>query len=113
MILTTLCDYYQRMAGNPDSGMPPPGYMNQRITHVIEISENGHFERIIPLGESTKKGPSGERKMVPWTLEGACRTSGKVAFLLADKPKYALGLEGVLRPWLNHSPPSRHATCIS
>ncbi|WBF68509.1 type I-C CRISPR-associated protein Cas8c/Csd1 [Desulfovibrio subterraneus] len=94
MILSALTDYYRRMSTVPNSGMPEPGYMRQRITHLVEISEQGDFLRIIPLGESTKTGPSGHISMIPWTLEAACRTSGKVAFALADKPKYSLGAEG-------------------
>jgi len=107
MILSALTDYYHRMAASPASGMPEPGYMRQRITHVIEISEQGIFLRIIPLGESTKKGPSGHMSAIPWTLEAACRTSGKVAYPLVDKPKYSLGAEG------NKTTPEHAATFLA
>jgi len=94
MILSALNDYYHRMVSDPDASMPKPGFMASRITHMVLLSRDGEFSRIIPLGEVTKKGVEGRKMFVPWTINGACRTSGKVAFPLWDKPKYSLGADG-------------------
>ena len=94
MILSALNEYYMRMLTNGRSDIPFPGYTYQRITHVVEISEQGELERVIPLGDSGKSGSRGQRSMVPWTLEAACRKSNIAAYVLVDKPKYSLGIEG-------------------
>jgi len=94
MILSALNEYYVRMLNNGRSDIPFPGYTYQRITHVVEISEQGELECLIPLGDSGKSGSRGQRSMVPWTLEAVCRKSNIAAYVLVDKPKYALGIEG-------------------
>ena len=94
MILSALYEYYQRMVNDESSGIPTPGYTNQQLTHIVEISEQGLLERVILLGDSGKSGSTGQRVMVPWTLEAACRKSNIAAYVLVDKAKYALGIEG-------------------
>lgn len=94
MILSALHDYYQRMVSDGRSGIPLPGYTYQRITHAVEISEQGKLERVISLGESGKSGGNGQRSMIPWTLEAACRKSNIAAYVLVDKAKYSLGIDG-------------------
>jgi len=88
MILSALCKYYQRQVENGHSDIPLPGHTYLRITHVFEISKQGKLERVIPLGDK------GQRSLVPWTLEAACRKSNIAAYVLVDKTKYALGFEG-------------------
>ena len=88
MILSALCKHYQRLVENKGSDIPLPGHTYLRITHVFEISKQGNLERVIPMGDS------GQRSQVPWSLEAACRKSNIAAYILVDKPKYALGFDG-------------------
>ena len=81
MILSALCKYYDRLVENGHSDIPLPGHSYLRITHVFEISKQGKLLRVIPLGDS------GQRSMVPWTLEAACRKSNIAAYILVDKAK--------------------------
>lgn len=88
MILSALCKHYQRLVENKGSDIPLPGHTYLRITHVFEISKQGNLERVIPMGDS------GQRSQVPWSLGAACRKSNIAAYILVDKPKYALGFDG-------------------
>jgi len=94
VIITSLCAYYHRMAALGEPGMPGPGYMPHRITHVIEITAQGSLERVTPFGGTTLKSFPEKQAMIPWTLEAACRKSNLAAHVLVDKPKYSLGLDG-------------------
>jgi CRISPR-associated protein Csd1 len=88
MILSALCKYYDRLVENGHSAIPLPGHTYLRITHVFEISKQGKLVHVMPLGDN------GQRSLVPWTLEAACRKSNLAAYLLADKAKYSLGFAG-------------------
>jgi CRISPR-associated protein Csd1 len=87
-MISALCKYYQHQVENGQSDIPLPGHTYLRITHVFEISKHGKLVRVLPLGEN------GQRSLVPWTLEAACRKSNIAAYLLVDKTKYSLGFEG-------------------
>lgn len=94
MIITSLCSFYHRMATQGEPDMPEPGYMPHRITHVVEITAQGNLARVTSFGKTDPERRPGQRAMIPWTIEAACRKSNLAAHVLVDKPKYSLGLDG-------------------
>ena len=46
MILQALCDYYDRKAADPESGIAPPGFEWKEIPFIIVIDGEGRFVTI-------------------------------------------------------------------
>lgn len=90
MILQALKEYYDRKAADPDSGIAPEGWIQQKIDYEIVIDRNGNFIQINNIREDKKGHPT----LVPCIGKQASKhsNSGKDANLLWDKPGFVLGI---------------------
>lgn len=91
MILQALNSYYERMATEPESGMPPFGTSVENISFALVLAADGTLRGVEDLREQsgTKLRP---RKMpVPAAVT---RTSGVKANFLWDKAAYVFGADG-------------------
>lgn len=89
MIIKALCDYYDRKAALPDSGIAPPGWEWKEIPFVVVIDHDGKFVQIDDLREGEGKKKRGKKYLVP---QWVGRTSGVAANLLCDKVSYVFGV---------------------
>lgn len=87
MIIQALCDYYERKAADPDSGIAPPGLESKEIKFVIEIDEEGNFLNL----KDTREGEKGHVYLVPASCGRPGKFGWKKAFLLWDHYGYTLG----------------------
>lgn len=89
LILTALCELYDRLLANPDSGVARPGYCDSSAVATLEISRDGQLVRAVPLG--TRKGKSivGLKMKVPDRVK---RASGDDPNFLSDNVEYLLGV---------------------
>ena len=92
MILQALCDYYQRKANDPESGIAPEGFSREKIPFLILLNSDGAFIDI----EKTfnEEGKIGAKFLVPAAVS---RTAGIKANLLWDKAEYSLGIPDGLK----------------
>lgn len=90
MILQALWDYYYRKSKIGDGAIAPLGFEYKEITHVIVLKLNGEFVQLDDMREKEGKRLRGKTYLVPKSEK---RTSGVVANLLWDNPKYVLGVE--------------------
>ncbi len=88
VILQALCEYYQRKAADPESGIAPEGSEWKALPFIIVIDADGGFVTI----EDTREGEGKSRRarlfLVPCAEK---RTVGVKANLLWDNVEYALG----------------------
>ncbi len=89
MILTALCELYDRLLADPGSGVPRPGYSDGSASVALEISREGRLVRAVPLGTQKGKKVVGLRLKVP---ERVKRSSGDAPNFLCDGPEYLLGV---------------------
>ena len=88
MILQALCDYYDRKAADPESGIAPPGFEWKEIPFIIVIDGEGRFVTIEDTRSGEGKVRRGKLVLVP---QGEKKTVGIKANLLWDSVEYALG----------------------
>jgi len=63
MILQSLYQLYQRLAENPDNGLPSPGYSLQNISFCVVITQDGNLVEIQPCAtETIEIGKNGKEK---------------------------------------------------
>ncbi len=63
MILQSLYQLYQRLAENPENGLPTPGYSLQNISFCVVITQEGKLIEIQPRAiESIEIGKNGKEK---------------------------------------------------
>lgn len=86
--LNELCRFYERMTGDPASGMPPPGMTAEQISFALILSEDGELVRVEDLRDS--KGRS-MRCFVPASVK---RSVNIASNFLWDNTGYALGVDG-------------------
>lgn len=86
--LNELCHFYERMTGDPASGMPPPGMTAEPISFALVISEDGKLVQVEDLRDS--KGRS-MRRFVPASVK---RSVNIASNFLWDNTGYALGVDG-------------------
>lgn len=88
MILQALCEYYERKAADPESGIAPLGFEWKEIPFVIVIDKQGNFRAL----EDTRTG-DGKRKYAQKFLvpKRAGRSSGIESNLLWDNLEYCVG----------------------
>ena len=89
MILQALTEYYERKrAADPDA-TPEWGFEHREIPFVIVLSEDGVFLNI----EDTRDAGAGRKKGRTFLVPKAAKRAGNAirAYLLWDKPDYALG----------------------
>jgi CRISPR-associated protein Csd1 len=93
MILTSLNNYYHRLAGQLDTSgqakVPPYGFSDEKISYVLTLTKKGELV-------STKSLLSADKKPLPKLLpvpQAVKRTSGVKSNFLWDKTAYILGIE--------------------
>ena len=90
MILAALANYYQRLQERADSsGIALPGYSQEKISFIIELTAEGDIAEVID-----QRVPAG-KKLLPRRLsvpQPEKRTAGIKANVLWDKTAYVLGV---------------------
>ncbi len=90
MILHELCNYYDRLASDPNSGIAPMGFSVQKIAFEVVIREDGSLIGIHDLRESDGKNLRSHPMVVP----GAAKPSGSglnPSLFGWDRTDYMLG----------------------
>ena len=94
MILQALCDYYQRKADDPESGIAPEGFSREQIPFLIRLTSDGNLIGIEDTRIQDGKKLVGRKFLVPAAVS---RTAGIKANLLWDKAEYSLGIPDGLK----------------
>lgn len=94
MILQALCDYYQRKADDPESGIAPEGFSREQIPFLIRLTSDGNLIGIEDTRIQDGKRLVGRKFLVPAAVS---RTAGIKANLLWDKAEYSLGIPDGLK----------------
>ncbi len=89
MILKALADYYERMLGDPQIDVAPPGFEKKAIPFLIVINRQGGFVNILDTRTGVGKNKTAREFLVP---QGAKKTVGIKANLFWDNPQYVLGV---------------------
>lgn len=90
MILQALNSYYERLAKEPESGMPPYGTSVENISFALVLGEDGSLRGVEDLREQSGKKMRPRKMPVPAAVT---RTSGVRANFLWDKASYVLGTD--------------------
>lgn len=72
MILQKLCEYYDRLAADPEANIAPPGAIVQGVAFEVVIKPNGELVTIGDLRDTSGKSP----RPRPMILPGASKPSG-------------------------------------
>ncbi len=89
MILSSLCNYYQRKCADPEAHMAPPGFEWKDIPFIVELNEQGYPVQIEDTREIEGKKKRARAFLVQ---QGVKKTSGVVANLFWDNAEYVLGI---------------------
>ena len=65
MIIDELFRYYRRMADDPGSGMPEPGYSEGNVSFAVVVREDGELAGVMDLRESRGKKVVPRKMKVP------------------------------------------------
>jgi len=90
MILSALNGYYQRLLGDPESGIAAPGYSQEKIGYAIVLAADGNVVDVIDLRDISGKKPVPRLLSVPASFKRP--GTGAKSFFLWDKTSYALGV---------------------
>jgi len=90
MILQALNGYYERMASDPESGMPPLGTSVENISFALVLAADGTLRGVEDLREQEGKNLRPRKMPVPAAVT---RTSGVKANFLWDKAAYLFGAD--------------------
>lgn len=95
MILSSLAQYYQRLADSPDtlSGLvrvPSYGFSDEKISYALVLSSDGRLLDVQNYMDTSGKKPQPKLVSVPRPEK---RTSGIKSNFLWDKTAYVLGIE--------------------
>jgi CRISPR-associated protein Csd1 len=96
MILSSLAQYYQRLADTPDAitglaRVPSYGFSDEKISYVLVLSRDGQLLDVQNHMDTSGKKPQPKLVSVPRPEK---RTSGIKSNFLWDKTAYVLGVEG-------------------
>lgn len=86
--LNELCRFYDRLAADPASGMPPEGMTAEQISFAIVIGPDGSLVRVEDLRDSKGKP---RRRFVPAAVKRAVNIAPN---FLWDNTGYVLGVDG-------------------
>lgn len=92
MILQSLLDYYEILAGN--GVVPRPGWSKAKISFALNISEEGDLKGVITLLKDIEE--KGKKRIVPTEKvvpEQVKRSSGVAPNFLCDSCAYLLGID--------------------
>lgn len=90
MILQALNSYYERLAADSESGMPPYGTSMENISFALVLAADGTLEEVEDLREQDGKKKRPRKILVPAAEKKA---SGIKANFLWDATGYVLGLD--------------------
>ncbi len=88
MILQRLCDYYDRLAADPDTPISEEGFAPQKVTFELVIESDGRLHAIQDVRDTSGKKPKPRLMQLPY---GGKRAAGIKAMFLWDKADYLLG----------------------
>ena len=92
MILQALVEYYENLLEQGKTAKA--GWCQAKVSHMIELNEDGTIKGIIPLKQEEDRGKkkvlTAQLRSVP---EMVIRSSGISANFLCDNAKYVLGIE--------------------
>lgn len=89
MILQALNDYYERLANDPGSGIPPFGTSMENISFAVVLAADGSLREVEDLREQNGNQLRPRKMIVPAAEKKA---SGIKANFLWDNTSYVLGL---------------------
>lgn len=105
MILTTLNQYYDRLAcyPDPDTGLakvPSFGFSEEKISYILVISKDGNIADVVPNTETIGKKIQPKSMCVPASFKRPGKYTEKSfsdgkdnSFFLWDKTSYSLGID--------------------
>ena len=91
MILSALCDCYQRLLEQDTDGISPFGYSQEKISYEVLLTPEGSVVGVNDIRDVTDKKPTPRSLSVPQPEK---RTSGIKSNFLWDKTSYVLGISG-------------------
>jgi CRISPR-associated protein Csd1 len=92
MLLQSLVNYYEILAGKENSDIPKLGYSKAKVSYALTISQEGELVGIMPLKRSDASG----KKQIALEMEvpeQVKRTVGVAANFLCDNSSYVLGFD--------------------
>lgn len=97
MILQSLNTYYRRLADDPDSGVAPPGYSEQKISFSLKLSPEGELldGGVVDERQNTGKKFVPQLMLVPEAVKRAVAISPN---FLCDNSTYVLGADAKGKP---------------
>ncbi len=116
MILQALVKYYEELVQQGKAAKP--GWCQAKVSHAIELNEDGTIKTIISLKKEEERGK--KKVWVPEPLyvpEMITRSSGIASNFLCDNAKYFLGIdEDGTKPRIIdcfHAAQERHLTILA
>lgn len=88
MILQKLCDYYDRLAADPNQSIAQPGFAPQKIGFAIVINEDGSLFDLEDIRDTDGKKPQNRVFELPYNGK---RANAIIPMFLWDKAEYLLG----------------------
>lgn len=95
MILQALNQYYGRLAGDEESGIPLRGFSRQPVSFALEIDADGGLKQVLDLRVQNGKKLVARQLVVPAALK---RSVGIAANFLWDNTGYVLGADEKGKP---------------
>lgn len=90
MIIQELCHYYDRLAENPDTSIPPLGFSREKIHAEIVLNKEGSLLQFNDLRNQKGKKLVPREMIVPQALK---RTISPIPNFLWDNTSYVLGAD--------------------
>lgn len=93
MILQRLCEYYDRLIGDPKTGstLPKPGYSLQKVGFCVVLESDGRLQQFQSLLDSSATKPVPRQLLVPGQSKAS--GSGINPCFLWDNAAYLLGFK--------------------
>ena len=88
MILQRLCEYYDRLAADPNQDIAAVGFAPQKVGFEIVIEEDGTLHALQDVRDTSGKKPANQLMELPY---GGKRANAIMPMFLWDKPEYLLG----------------------
>lgn len=88
MILQKLCDYYDRLAADPNIGISEEGFAPQKVSFEVVIEKDGSLYAVHDIRDVFKRKKSPRTMQLPYCGK---RAAGIKAMFLWDKADYLLG----------------------
>lgn len=88
MILQKLCEYYDRIASDPDQQIAAVGFAPQKVGFEIVLEEDGSLHDLNDIRDASGKKPQNRILVLPF---GGKRANAIAPMFLWDKAEYLLG----------------------